>query len=71
MQIFIDHRSVCHRIYNDNDDLYYTDPDTGKSVHITKNVAIVPTTYKMTYAKDFELLLGEIKLYGEYKSERE
>ena len=58
-------------VYNDNDDLYYTDPDTGKSVHITKNVAIVPTTYKMTYARDFELLLGEIKLYGEYRSERE
>ena len=58
-------------VYNDEDDFDYTDPVTGRSVHITKNVSIIPTTYKMTYAKDFELLLGEIKLYGEYKSERE
>lgn len=58
-------------VYNDEDDFDYTDPATGRSVHITKNVSIIPTTYKMTYAKDFELLLGEIKLYGEYKSERE
>lgn len=58
-------------VYNDEDDFDYTDPATGRSVHISKNVSIIPTTYKMTYAKDFELLLGEIKLYGEYKSERE
>ena len=58
-------------VYNDNDDFYYTDPDTGKQVHITKNVAIIPTTYKLTYAKDYEQLLGEIQLYGEYQSERE
>lgn len=58
-------------VYNDNDDFDYTDPETGQTIHITKNVAIIPTTYKMTYAKDYELLLGEIKLYGEYKSERE
>lgn len=58
-------------VYNDEDDFDYTDPETGKTIHIGKNVAIVPTTYKLTYAKDYELLLGEIKLYGEYKSERE
>ena len=58
-------------VYNDNDDFDYTDPESGKKIHITKNVAIIPSTYKMTYAKDYELLLGEIKLYGEYKSERE
>ena len=58
-------------VYNDDDDFDYVDPDTGHAVHITKNVSIIPTTYKMTYAKDYELLLGEIKLYGEYKSERE
>lgn len=58
-------------VYNDADDFDYTDPDTGKTVHISKNVSIIPTTYKMSYAKDYELLLGEIKLYGEYKSERE
>ena len=58
-------------VYNDNDDIDYVDPETGAIVHISKNVAIIPTTYKMTYARDYELLLGEIKLYGEYKSERE
>lgn len=58
-------------VYNDEDDFYYMDSKSRKKVHVTKNVAIIPTTYKMTYAKDYELLLGEIKLYGEYKSERE
>lgn len=58
-------------VYNDDDDVYITDPDTGRQVHITKNVAIIPTTYKLTYSKDYSLLLGEIKLYGVYKSERE
>ena len=58
-------------VYNDDDDFDYTDPETGRTVRITKNVAIIPTTYKMTYAKDYALLLNEIKLYGQYKSERE
>ena len=58
-------------VYNDNDDFFYTDPESGRQVHVTKNVSIIPTTYKMTYAKDYEALLGEIKLYGEYISERE
>ena len=58
-------------VYNDNDNFVYTDPETGKSLTITKNVAIIPTTYTMTYANDYALLLNEIKLYGEYKSERE
>lgn len=58
-------------VYNDHDDFYYKDNETGKEVHITKNVAIIPTTYTMTYARDYEQLLNEIQLYGEYKSERE
>lgn len=58
-------------VYNDDDDFIYTDPETGKKVNITKNVAIIPTTYEMTYAKDYRLLLKEIDLYGEYKSARE
>ena len=56
-------------VYNDNDDFYYTDKETGRKVHITKNVAIVPGTYKMTYAKDYRLLLNEIQLYGDYRRE--
>jgi len=58
-------------VYNDDDDFDYTDPETGRTVHISKNVSIIPTTYTMTYSKDYSLLLREIKLYGEYKSERE
>ena len=58
-------------VYNDKDDFDYTDPATGKTIHITKNVAIVPSTYVMTYAKDYRLLLNEIQLYGDYQRERE
>lgn len=58
-------------VYNDHADRYYTDPETGRTVHITKNVAIVPTTYKMTYSRDYRLLLNEIQLYGQYQKARE
>ena len=58
-------------VYNDEDLFYYTDPETGNKVQIIKNVAIIPTTYEMTYAKDYRRLLQEIDLYGEYKSARE
>lgn len=58
-------------VYKDNDDFDYTDPESGRTIHISKNVNIIPTTYNMTYEKDFALLLNEIKLYGEYKWERE
>ena len=69
---FIWHKSAgTMAVYNDEDDFDLTDPETGNTVHITKNVALVPTTYEMTYAKDYKLLLKEISLYGEYKSARE
>ena len=58
-------------VYNDSDLFDYTDPDTGKVVQITKNVALVNTTYEMTFAKDYKRLLKEIDLYGEYKHSRE
>ena len=58
-------------VYNDNDNFEYVDKETGKSITITKNVAIVPSTYIMTYAKDYSLLLNEIQLYGDYQRERE
>ena len=58
-------------VYNDNADFDLEDPDTGKKVHITKNVAIVPSTYIMSYSKDYRLLLNEIQLYGDYQKERE
>ena len=58
-------------IYNDHDDFDYIDPDTGQSVHIGRNVAIIPTTYKMTHSRDYYQLLKEIGLYSEYKEKRE
>lgn len=58
-------------VYNDNADFDYTDPITGNVVHIGKNVAIVPSTYVMTYSRDYNLLLNEIQLYGDYQKERE
>ena len=58
-------------VYNDHDDFDYTDPESGKNVHISKNVSIVAGTYEMKYSKDYNLLLGEIKLYGDYQREHE
>ena len=69
---FIWHKAAgTMAVYNDEDYFDYADPETGEIVTITKNVAIVPTTYEMTYAKDYKLLLKEIDLYGEYKKARE
>ena len=58
-------------VYNDSDDFDYTDPDSGKSVHVSKNVAIIPSTYVMTHSRDYALLLKEIQLYTEFRKERE
>ena len=60
-----------HAVYNDADDFDYQDPETGKTVHISKNVSIIPTTYEMTYSRDYKLLLSEIQLYSEFRRERE
>ena len=56
-------------VYNDADDTWYTDAATGKKVHITKNVAIIPTTYEMTYSRDYAALLNKIQLYSEFRKE--
>ena len=58
-------------VYNDGDNFIYTDPESGKEVRITKNVAIIPSTYVMTHSRDYNLLLREIQLYGDYQKERE
>lgn len=58
-------------VYNDSDNFEYTDPETGKAVHIGKNVAIIPSTYVMTHSRDYALLLKEIQLYSEFRKERE
>ena len=58
-------------VYNDLDDFDYTDPETGRTVHIGSNVAIIPTTYEMTYSKDYKALLDSIQLYTEFRKARE
>lgn len=58
-------------VYNDDDYFTYTDPESGNELLITKNVSIIPTTYEMSYEKDYRRLLDEISLYGEYKKESE
>lgn len=58
-------------VYNDEDDFDYTDPETGRAVHISKNVSIIPSTYVMTHSRDYALLLNEIQLYSEFRKERE
>lgn len=58
-------------VYKDHDDFDYTDPESGNTIHIGKNVCIVQGTYEMKYSKDYALLLGEIELYGEYQRKRE
>ena len=58
-------------VYNDADDFYYKDSESGKSVHITKNVSIIPSTYEMTHSRDYALLLSKIQLYTEFRKERE
>ena len=58
-------------VYNDHDDFMYTDPESGKQLHIGANVALVPSTYEMTYENDYRKLLFELDLYGEYLDKRE
>ena len=58
-------------VYNDADKIEYTEPKSGNSLVISKNVAIVPSTYVMTYSRDYKLLLNEIQLYGDYQRGRE
>ena len=58
-------------VYNDHDDFMYTDPESGRQLHIGKNVALVPSTYEMTFESDYRKLLFELDLYGEYLDKRE
>ena len=54
-------------VYNDKADDYVN--IDGHELHITKNVAIVPTTYEMEYPDDYEKMLNRISLYGRWKKE--
>ena len=58
-------------VYNDDDNFDLVDEKTGEIIHIGKNVALIPTTYEMTYAQDYKRLLKDIDLYGDYMKARE
>lgn len=58
-------------VYNDEDDFELVDDETGRSIHIGKNVSIVESTYTMMLGRDYGELLENIKLYGQYKKEHE
>ena len=58
-------------VYNDEDNFDLVDEETGEIIHIGKNVALIPTTYEMTYAQDYKRLLKDIDLYGDYMKARE
>lgn len=55
-------------VYNDNADFDIV--VEGKNLHIGKNVVIVPTTYEMTYSKDYGELLNRISLYGRWRKDK-
>ena len=56
-------------LYNDDDDFEWKTADG--IVRITRNVAIIETTYHMTHAKDYARLLQELELYGVWKKQHE
>ena len=56
-------------LYNDDDDFEWKTADG--IVRITRNVAIIDTTYHMTHAKDYARLLQELELYGRWKKRNE
>ena len=58
-------------VYNDADSYDYVDNETGNTVRISKNVAIIPTTYEMTHSRDYSLLLSKIQLFTEFQKARE
>lgn len=60
-------------VYNDLDNFDYRRPD-GKIQHISRNLAIVETSYTLTYAKDYRELLEILRdeeLYKEWRKNHE
>lgn len=53
-------------VYNDADDFLFEDPQTGKTVHITPNVAIVPKTYHLSLTDDYEELVRNCILWKSF-----
>lgn len=65
------HSAGSMSVYNDNDNFSLLATDgSGKTVLISPNVAIIPTTYKMTLGREYKTLLQDIETYGEYIDRR-
>ena len=56
-------------VYNDMDEFYYTDPDTGKKVRISPNVSIVDTTYTMTIEPKYKDILENVALFLRFQEQ--
>ena len=56
-------------VYNDTDEFYYTDPDTGKKVRISPNVSIVDTTYTMTIEPKYKDILENVALFLRFQEQ--
>lgn len=50
-------------VYNDTDNFYYVDPESGKKVRISPNVSIVDTTYTMTIEPNYKQILENVALF--------
>jgi hypothetical protein len=59
-------------VYNDDDDFTYNpDGAPGHDIHVTKNVAIVESTYELEYDKDYKRLLEDLVLFGDWRKRHE
>lgn len=56
-------------VYNDEDDFDYNTPDGA--VRITRNVAIVDTTYEMKHPHDYADMLVRLAAYGDWRRRHE
>ena len=59
---FLFHAGKLESVYNDDIDMKYINED-GKEIHITRNVALRPTTYNLGVAKDYFFILEDVALY--------
>ena len=60
-------------IYHDQgefDEFDYTDPETGKSVHITPSASIVNTSYTMTLERDYSDIIEDCMMWFRFIKER-
>lgn len=53
-------------VYHKDDDFEYTDPESGRSVHISPNVTIVDSSYTLKMEKDYTTLIKDCALWLKY-----